>query len=288
MCSLNRPSCAFAIGTWAFASCALAMQSCAVFVSSDCAQRADCVEDAGRMDVAIRPLDGSIANSETGAAREAAGTPPDASADAGAHDAPDGGVDSSTQYAAQDAGDAGPDATNDAGIDAVVEAAADAGTDAGIDSAVGPPGPSCPVSSGGLDTCNTGEHCCLAAPTRATTCAATCNTGSYPVDCPGASGPGGCGTQSCCGTLVFDGGATTTNCYVPKLTAGCTDTCNDNFPAAVASCRGAYTVRLCTAGADCAGDLAGNTYCCNFGSPPGSFNWCVAGTIAAVANSCVQ
>ena len=240
------------------------------------------------MDVATRPpgLDSSFpAEIGVEAAKEAAGPPQEASAETGTHDAPDAVVDSATESAVPDAGDAGPEAANDAGVDAVVEAA----PDTGIDSPVGPPGPSCPAPGGGFNSCKTGEHCCVDAPTRATTCAATCDTGQYPVDCPGASGPGGCGTQTCCGTLEFDGGPSAANCYVPKLTGNCADSCNDNFPATLASCRGTYTVQLCTTAADCAGDVAGNIYCCNFGNPAGSFNWCVAATLLPpIANSCVQ
>jgi hypothetical protein len=292
MWRLSRPLCACAIGIGALASCALAMQGCGVIVSSDCAQRAECSREAeaGPMDVATHPPnpESSFANPETGseAAREAAGTPPDATADAGAHDAtPDGQLDSGTDSPAEAAGDAGTDVGADAGADA----GNDAGSDAGNDSAMGPPGPRCPAASGGFDSCNTGEHCCVNAPTRATTCAATCDTsaGYYPVDCSGSSGADGCGSQSCCGTLVLDGGPVT-NCYVPQLTGSCSDSCNDNFPATLASCMGSYTVRLCTAGADCAAELNGNTSCCNFGNPPSSFNWCVAATLIGAANSCVQ
>jgi hypothetical protein len=238
------------------------------------------------MDVTTPPpvLDSSLSASETGGevAGDAIGTPPDAREAAGAHDATaDGGVDSGTDSQSQGDGDAGADVS--------VDARADAGNDAGNDSAVGP-GPRCPASDGGFDSCNASEHCCVYAPTRSATCAATCDTGAgyFPVDCPGASGAGGCGSQSCCGTLVLDGGAVTTDCYVPELTAACSDSCGDNFPATLATCSGSYTVRLCTAAADCAADPNGNTSCCNFGNPPSSFNWCVAPTLPLLANSCLQ
>jgi hypothetical protein len=242
------------------------------------------------MDVAtpLPNLDSSFAKPETAA--DVAGEiapPPDAREAAAIQDATkDGEVDSGTDSPLQGDADAGADVSTDADAEASVDAGYDTGSDAGYDSNMGPPGPHCPSSGGGLDTCNSGEHCCVNAPTRAATCAATCAGGTYPVDCPGASGPGGCGSQSCCGTLVFDGGQSTTNCYVPELTAACSDSCNDNFPAALAACVGTYTVRLCTAAADCAAELNGNIYCCNFGSPPSSFNWCVGATPAGLANSC--
>jgi hypothetical protein len=273
-----------------YALLGLGAQSCGVMVSSDCVQRLICSHDDGSSEVPDSPDVLAAAGDDSDAAPASAmpdgdaGVSSESMPDAQVRGAPnDGKVDTGMDSEAQGDGDAGADVSVDVGIDT----GADGGRDAGNETGVGP-GPSCPASSGGFDTCNTGEHCCVDAPARAATCASTCDTVSYPVDCPGASGPGGCGSQSCCGTLVYDGGSMTTNCYVPKLTAGCADTCNDNFPATVAMCRGSFTVRLCTAAADCAGSANGSIYCCNFGNPPNSFNWCVAGTLLPpIANSCV-
>src|SRR4029077_20102976 len=108
-----------AIGLGAFASCALAMQGCGVLVSSDCAQRADCVEEAGRMEVATPPpvLDSSFSKSETGGevAGDAIGTLPDAHEAAGARDATaDREVDSGTDSQTEGDSDAGDDVSVDA------------------------------------------------------------------------------------------------------------------------------------------------------------------------------
>jgi hypothetical protein len=236
------------------------------------------------MDDATSPpdLDTGFANSEPageGASERDTRPSPDAAEDVDAQEATaDRQVEASTDSEAHGDGDVAADATADAG--------SDAGADARNDVEVGT-GPRCLATDGGFDFCNAGEHCC-ANTDRVAACAASCDapSGFYPVDCPGASGAGGCGSQICCGTLVFDGGAIP-NCSASQLTSACSDSCGDNFPGTLASCGGSYTIRLCTAAADCAGDPNGDTYCCNFGNPPSVINWCVASTVALVANSCL-
>jgi hypothetical protein len=225
----------------------------------------------------------------------------DSTADMGAMD---GGGDSATADAGgvdADAGDgaadAGEDAPGDSGADTGAQDAdsgtdtgADAGSDAGQDTGAGL-GPVCQRPDGGNYFCSAGQHCCGNSVTRDSVCATACNQGAgyYPIDCPGASGDGGCGPEVCCATLVLDGG-TVPNCTAAELTSACVSSCsNDSPPGTFSMCLGTYTILLCTAAADCAGDPNGNTMCCNFGTPPSPVNWCInpASGDQILANTCL-
>jgi hypothetical protein len=202
-------------------------------------------------------------------------------ADSGGADA---GGDAQAEASADAGGDGGgQDAAADVGADMGADTAPDAGADAGQDAGVGQ-GPVCQHPDGGNYFCNAGQHCCANAVTRDSNCAASCDQGAgyYPVDCPGSSGDGGCGT------LVIDGGSIP-NCNPTELTSACGTTCNDNPPSALSGCVGSYTIQLCTAAADCAGNPNGDTYCCNFGTPPSPVNWCVSQAIylTGLWNSCL-
>jgi hypothetical protein len=184
--------------------------------------------------------------------------------------------------------DAGTDVAYDAGSDAAQEATNDAaGQDSGTEQ-----GPRCLASDGSFYFCAEGEHCCVNAATRAASCATSCdsNSGLHPVDCPGASGDGGCGSRICCGIIVFNGGVVP-NCRASRLTSACVDSCDAGIvtPGSTGVCTGAFAIRFCTAAADCADDPNGNTSCCNFGNPPSPVNWCVTplSTVQLAANSCL-
>jgi hypothetical protein len=218
------------------------------------------------------------------AKEQGVGTPPDSARDAGTGEGATNGEMDSGSDAAVDAGaDAANDAYNDAGQNT--------GNDAGLESATGS-GPRCLASDGGFYFCNAGEHCCVNAPTRAASCSTSCdsNAGLYAVDCPGASGAGGCGSQICCGAIVFNGGAVP-NCTATQLTSACVDSCDAGSvsPGSTGVCTGRFAIRFCTAAADCASDPNGNTSCCNFGNPRSPVNWCISplSTARLGANSCL-
>jgi hypothetical protein len=235
-------------------------------------------------------LDSSFANPETQAVvskEQGDATPPDAAGETGAREtAPDGGVDSIADSGTDAPLDAGIDVANDTGNDAGQDAGSDAGQDSGT-----PLGPRCLAGDGSFYFCNAGEHCCVNAPIHAASCATSCdpNAGLYAVDCPGASGAGGCGSQICCGAIIFNGGAVP-NCIATELNSACVDTCDAGSvaPGSTGVCAGRFAIRFCTAAADCADDPNGNTSCCNFGNPPSPVNWCVnpLSTAQLGANSC--
>jgi hypothetical protein len=274
--------------------------------------------DVGKVDSGVgtdAKSDADATASDTGAGD---GTASDVSADGVAQDATTadtttvdtGGQDSATDTLGLDigvdteagdsgGGDAEPDSTGDtgqpegaveSGADAVVDAGADgtadAANDAGQDSGVGQ-GPVCQYPDGGIYFCNAGEHCCGNAATRASTCATACDedAGFNPIDCPGASGDGGCGSLICCATLQLGGGIPPA-CPPVSLTSSCASSCAGENPPAL--CGGTSTVRLCTAASDCASDTP-NPHCCNYGSPPSPVNWCVSDLIynLGLQNSCL-
>ena len=206
---------------------------------------------------------------------------PDAAKDMGAHEAAtDAQVDSGLDSAAEAPVDTGVDATVDVGVDTGQDTGVDTGQEAAI-----VPGPRCVDSDGGFFFCAQGEHCCVNGPTRAATCATSCASGTYAVDCPGGTGAGGCGSQFCCGTITFNGGVVP-NCNASQLTSSCVDSCNSmaGYPGQ-GGCTGTSTIRYCTAAADCMGEPNGNTSCCNFGAL-NPLNWCVPPT-ALLYNYCL-
>jgi hypothetical protein len=275
--------------------------------AADSTTRADA--DAARSDAMGDADAGAATVGDAGMGEGAAG---DGSQDAtvtdtGATDT--GGQDSAVDVGAMDAGadvemseagggdaeaDAGSDAAVDSGADAAPDAAADAGADTGADSGSDAGqdtgaglGPVCQRPDGGNYFCSAGQHCCGNAVTRDSVCATTCDQGAnyYPVDCPGASGDGGCGLQICCGTLVTGNGIPPA-CPPQSLTSSCGSSCPNESPPAL--CGMTSVIRLCTAAADCAADTA-NPHCCNYGSPPSPVNWCVSDAIfnLGLENSCL-
>lgn len=200
-----------------------------------------------------------------------------------ASDPGDVAVDSATGASSDAEDDVPADAAGDASFEGAVDAVADvlADTSADVGSGVGP---TCASAQGGPITCNAGEHCCLDSSSFAESCSATCTGTTYPFDCPGSTGPGGCGAGTvCCGTLVLDGGLVG-SCSVASFTSSCQATCAENLPGA--SCGSTrspltFTVRMCTAASDCAGD-SNRTHCCAYNG--GSNYWCVAST--TLTSSC--
>jgi hypothetical protein len=291
MYGLGRLSCTNAMVLIAGACGAIALQGCGVLVPSDCAQRAVCPSERGTTTEMIHPpdLDGAVASSETqnqGAKDNARGASSGATGEAGTRAAAtDGGTDASADSGGgEDAADTGLDVAN-------IEVADDTGNDASLDGGTAT-GPRCFAAYGTSDFCNAGEHCCVNAATRVSNCATSCDpkSGFYAVDCAGASGDGGCGAQTCCGSIVLSGG-TVPNCNASMLTSACVDSCSDDrrVPGSTGTCLGQYAIRFCTSAADCAGNPSGNTACCNFGNPPSTVNWCVAplNTVYNYANSCL-
>ena len=97
----------------------------------------------------------------------------------------------------------------------------------------------------------------------------------------GTTGANQCGSGTlCCGTIVLDGGLPG-SCTTASFTATCQTSCADNPPGGIASCGSAanpltYTLRMCNAKADCAGD-SGHPNCCAYNNALISF--CVNSTI---------
>jgi hypothetical protein len=291
MYGLSRPSYADAMVLIVGACGALVLQGCGELVSSDCAERALCppaVDTTMGIASAPRP-DGDVATSEPhnqAAKDNADGRSSDAAWEEGARATAvdgrmDGGLDSAKNGGA-------PDSSLDvANIDVADETGNDASTDSGIAS-----GPRCFATDGGFEDCNAAEHCCVNAMTRVANCSSSCDStaGLYAVDCAGASGDRGCGAQICCGSIVLSGG-TVPDCTASMLTSACVDSCSGDrrVPGSTGMCLGRYSIRLCAAAADCAGNPNGNTACCNFGNPPSPVNWCVAplSNVSNYANSCL-
>lgn len=286
MPGLGRSSraCATLVAAWACG--AIAIQGCGVLVSSDCAQKAVCMEDAGAMSDVTRPptMDTGFTSPEAQsdvAKEQGTEVVPDAARDTGAREAAtDGPLDSGV--------DSGPDAAVDTGVDATMDVSTDTGQDTGQDTGGGQ-GPRCLASDGSFFFCSANEHCCVNGPTHVASCATSCDAdaGLYAVDCPGATGAGGCGSQICCGTIAFSGGVVP-NCIASQLTSSCADTCasSPGYPGGAGQCLGRSTIRYCTAAADCANEPNGNTSCCNFGTQ-NPLNWCVP-PAAIDWNSCLQ
>jgi hypothetical protein len=204
-------------------------------------------------------------------------------------DASDGGAD--TGPADTGPADTGPADTGPADTGPADTGPADTGADAG-DGAVVLTGVACRLADGGGTLCAVGEHCCLNSQTQATSCQAACfaDAGTYPVDCTGATGPGQCTNSAgagavCCGNLILTGAGTPPSCTNGGFVSRCAPPtlCNDTPPPDCT--QGQYTIRTCTAPADCANDVhpsdAGGslTHCCQFGTSP--IKWCVDGLTAA-------
>jgi hypothetical protein len=238
------------------------------------------------IDVARPPVDVGFASPEAQG---------DVAKDQSVEPLPDAAKDGPRETAADAAMDAGVDSRTvtgvNEGIDATNDTVQETGPEASPETGIAQ-GPRCLASDGGFDFCNANEHCCVNGPARTASCATSCDAdaGLYAVDCPGAAGPGGCGSQVCCGTIVFNGGVVP-NCIATQLTSACVDSCNGDTvsPGASGVCAGRFTVRYCTSAADCMNDPNGNTSCCNFGSPPSPLNWCISpvSTVSLGANMCL-
>jgi hypothetical protein len=291
MFGLGRLSCTNARVLVVGACGAIAFQGCGVLVPSDCAQRAVCPPERATATEMIPPpdLDSGVASSDTQnqvAKGNARGASSDVTGEAGARAAAtEGGMDARADSGAwENAADTSLELAN-------ISVADDTGNDASPDAGTAT-GPRCFPADATSYFCNADEHCCVNAAIRDSNCATSCDpeSGSYAVDCAGASGEGGCGAQVCCGSIVLSGG-TVPKCSASVLTSACVDSCNDDrrVPGSTGTCLGQYTIRLCTSAADCAGDPSRNTACCNFGSPPSPVNWCVApwSPVYNYANSCL-
>jgi hypothetical protein len=146
-----------------------------------------------------------------------------------------------------------------------------------------PRGRECRYADGGLFFCAAGQHCCVNSIAQQSECSSSCGPSEYPVDCVGATGADSdaslCGSETCCGTLVLNGGIAP-NCTSSELTTSCMSECLDSPPQ---NCLGPYTIRVCGTAADCAGDL-NNPSCCRFGSSP--VYWCVSAPTMVAAAAC--
>lgn len=157
-------------------------------------------------------------------------------------------------------------------------------------------GPPCPLACTGAGVCEApmcrtladgstasqcaaGQDCCNDSMSNEQTCAASCASPSAPLDCLGNTGNDQCAAGTlCCGTLVLVGG-TVGSCTAATLSSSCKSRCAENLPGL--SCGSTqnpltFTLRLCTAKADCAGD-ATRTNCCAYNDSP--IHWCVASQI---------
>jgi hypothetical protein len=129
--------------------------------------------------------------------------------------------------------------------------------------------------------------CCETPTTFAESCALSCGASAGAIACAGNTGPNECPAGTlCCGSLVVKGG-TAPACTTQSLSTACQATCADAAPVVGQTCGTAaapkaYTLRMCTAKADCAGDT-GATNCCSFGGSP--LAWCVNGADAAASGA---
>jgi len=136
-------------------------------------------------------------------------------------------------------------------------------------------------SNGGTSEsqCPAGDDCCNNSMSGAQTCSATCASPTHPLDCTGNTGADECGAGTlCCAEIVLVGGMVG-SCSTSELTSSCQATCADNLPGA--SCGSTanpltFTLRLCSATADCAND-GNRTNCCAYNDS--SIYWCVESTI---------
>jgi hypothetical protein len=134
-------------------------------------------------------------------------------------------------------------------------------------------------NGGGSTQCPAGDDCCRNPATGAESCSSSCQAPADALDCTGNTGSGECASGTlCCGKLVTDGGMVG-SCTASVLSSSCQTTCADNPPTS-ASCGTpqnplTYTLRLCSAKADCASDGM-KTNCCAYNNS--SVYWCIAGT----------
>ena len=201
-------------------------------------------------------------------------------------------------------GEAGADASVplEAGPDA--GAVAEAGPDTGVPEAMSDGacddcsvGPTCQQSDGAIYVCPAGDDCCASpSPPYPTSCApsGTCPTGSYAIDCAGATDlpdagvTGQCsGGQVCCGRVTVTGTGTPPNCPVTELTSSCTAAadCLDDAPTSCSTLGNPYTVRLCTVAGDCQSADNGDIHCCKCTTSP---LYICAGTLGPLLCDCMN
>jgi hypothetical protein len=136
----------------------------------------------------------------------------------------------------------------------------------------------CLSSDGGEAQCAHGDNCCSQGMGKATagSCAATCTAPAYALDCTGNTGTNECGAGTvCCATLVIDGGVVG-DCTIAELSSSCQASCADDLPGTTCGSPEdplTFTLRLCTATADCASDDS-RTSCCAYEDSP--IYWCVS------------
>jgi hypothetical protein len=136
--------------------------------------------------------------------------------------------------------------------------------------------PMCGLGDNGATQCAAGDSCCYNSTAFTESCEATCSSTTEPMDCMGNTGDNECGSGTvCCATMVLVGGIAG-SCTVSSLTSSCQTTCAEELPGA--SCGSTkdpltFTLRLCSAAADCADDSTGS-YCCEYNDVP--IYWCVA------------
>jgi hypothetical protein len=148
----------------------------------------------------------------------------------------------------------------------------------------------CQGADGGIFTCGAGQSCCSSPSNFTSSCAATCGSGTYAVNCQGNTGTDECpsGTE-CCGTVVYDGAFGTPLspiCTTQSLTASCQTACAASPPPGTAGQCGTalapktYTVQMCDSAADCSGAYP---KCCRMGLS--LYSWCVTAAEAASASA---
>lgn len=100
--------------------------------------------------------------------------------------------------------------------------------------------------------------------------------------CSSAAGCGGT-TPHCCADFTL-GPGTPPACPVVSFNVACKATCNGNIPL---SCSSTDRVRLCSKGADCAGDPGGYKNCCEFAAGAVKVNMCITDLLKVFAGPCV-
>jgi hypothetical protein len=179
-----------------------------------------------------------------------------------------------------------PPATKDAAVDAplardtgvAIDAAPDAASDVAVD-ATKPPlvGVACPT-----ELCKGGESCCAVDDfgSLKLKCQVACDNQQVPLTCDGVED---CNNGSICCASVASGVGQAPQCPITGVNASCRPSCTTDLSQ---QCNRVNTVKPCHAAADCAGDSAGATNCCEFASAGTPVAFCAPAPYRAAASRC--